>query len=116
MPSEPLLETTIRTYNLCLLGFGNVNRTLLGLLRRKDPELRQRGIAWRITGVASRGMGWIADANGLEVGELLENQEPETRTFAPHNIREWLRAARADVLFEATSLNVAKGQPAIDHI
>ena len=28
----------------------------------------------------------------------------------------WLAAARADVLFEATSLNVETGQPAIDHI
>jgi homoserine dehydrogenase len=28
----------------------------------------------------------------------------------------WLAAARADVLFEATSLNVKDGQPAVDHI
>jgi homoserine dehydrogenase len=32
------------------------------------------------------------------------------------NVRDWLAAARADVLFEATSLNVETGQPAIDHI
>ena len=31
-------------------------------------------------------------------------------------MREWLAAARADVLFEATSLNVKDGQPAVDHI
>ncbi|HEY1658035.1 MAG TPA: homoserine dehydrogenase, partial [Candidatus Sulfotelmatobacter sp.] len=31
-------------------------------------------------------------------------------------VNDWLAAARADVLFEATSLNVANGQPAIDHI
>ena len=36
---------------------------------------------------------------------------------APYkNVSEWLAAARADVLFEATSLNVENGQPAIDHI
>jgi homoserine dehydrogenase len=36
---------------------------------------------------------------------------------APHNdVREWLAAAKADVLFEATSLNVDRGQPAADHI
>jgi homoserine dehydrogenase len=36
---------------------------------------------------------------------------------APHkNIRDWLSGAQADVLFEATSLNVQSGQPAIDHI
>ncbi|MGC2198256.1 MAG: homoserine dehydrogenase, partial [Terriglobales bacterium] len=32
------------------------------------------------------------------------------------NVREWLQTARADILFEATSLNVENGQPAVDHI
>jgi len=32
------------------------------------------------------------------------------------NVRDWLAAARADVLFEATSLNVENGQPAVEHI
>jgi homoserine dehydrogenase len=35
---------------------------------------------------------------------------------APHDVRDWLRLAKADVLFEATSLSVRDGQPAIDHI
>ena len=116
-PREPHLETTIRTYNLCLLGFGNVNRALLGLLRKKEADLRQRGIVWRVTGVASRRMGWLADAEGLDVEALLKgkqtNHERRTRVSAAH---EWLQAARADVLFEATSLSVADGQPAIEHI
>jgi len=34
----------------------------------------------------------------------------------PANVRDWLKAAQADVLFEATSLNVEDGQPAVDHI
>lgn len=32
------------------------------------------------------------------------------------NLRDWLAAAQADVLFEATSLNVETGQPAVDYI
>ena len=117
LPSELLLETTIRTYNLCLLGFGNVNRTLLGLLRKKETELRGRGITWRVTGVASRRMGWIADADGLDVEELVEGSEDsQKRRIRESAQHEWLQAARADVLFEATSLNVVDGQPAIDHI
>lgn len=32
------------------------------------------------------------------------------------NVRDWLAAAQADVLFEATSLNVETGQPAVDYI
>ncbi len=99
-----------------MLGFGNVNRALLGLLRNKEAGLRERGIAWRVTGVASRRMGWIADAGGIDVAAGLDNQKPRARAPAPHDVREWLQAARADVLFEATSLSVADGQPAIDHI
>ena len=32
------------------------------------------------------------------------------------NVQDWLSAAQADVLFEATSLKVKDGQPAVDHI
>lgn len=35
---------------------------------------------------------------------------------AENPVQSWLAAAQADVLFEATSLNVQTGQPAIDHI
>jgi homoserine dehydrogenase len=34
----------------------------------------------------------------------------------PANVQAWLKAACADVLFEATALNVETGQPAVDHI
>jgi homoserine dehydrogenase len=70
-------------------------------------------------------MGWIADADGLDTAALPKHS-PDTVTSvsrtgvsAPHghkDVREWLKAARADVLFEATSLNVESGQPAVDHI
>lgn len=69
-------------------------------------------------------MGWIADANGLDATALLDlnsNSSPDdlrSHLSAPHacDVRAWLSAAKADVLFEATSLNVADGQPAVDHI
>jgi homoserine dehydrogenase len=106
---------------LCLLGFGNVNRTLVRLLADREEELRSRGIAWRITGVASRRLGWIADANGLDRESLSSGSPIALEDFSAAlrqsgNVREWLRAAKADVLFEATSLNVESGQPAVDHI
>jgi homoserine dehydrogenase len=34
----------------------------------------------------------------------------------PARVREWLAETHADILFEATSLNVKDGQPAVDHI
>jgi len=118
------VRTPIHTHNLCFLGFGNVNRTLVRLLADRTQELRERyGISFRITGIASRRLGWIANADGLDVNSLAElnSESPPafSRAGAPashRNVREWLAAAHADVLFEATSLNVLDGQPAVDHI
>jgi homoserine dehydrogenase len=110
----------IRTHNLCFLGFGNVNRTLVRLLRDREQELCDRHeISFRITGVATRTLGWIADPNGLDpnrVGRTLLSDKLVNSDQKLTNVQAWLTAAQADVLFEATSLNVETGQPAIDHI
>jgi homoserine dehydrogenase len=123
---------SIRTHNLCFLGFGNVNRTLVRLLEERAEELQARhGIAFRITGIASRRLGWIANPEGLDPNEISSSEkfgagapareklgtEPTLRASHPAtNVRDWLAAAQADVLFEATSLNVKDGEPAVDHI
>jgi homoserine dehydrogenase len=118
----------IKTYNLCFLGFGNVNRTLVRLLSEREKELRDGyGIRWRITGVASRTLGQIADRKGLAIGIIERTSSAST---GPHSaasaaspkshssaaIARWVARAKAEVLFEATSLNVADGQPAIDYL
>jgi len=91
------------------------------LLVDRDAELRARGIAWRITGIASRRIGWVADRNGLDLQLLSRDRELTTLDFPATaaggtNVHQWLAAARGDVLFEATSLNVQSGQPAVDHL
>jgi homoserine dehydrogenase len=64
-------------------------------------------------------MGWVANENGLDPAGLLSNSvfaQSRAGAPAPRDVREWLRLAKADVLFEATSLSPRDGQPAIDHI
>jgi homoserine dehydrogenase len=88
------------------------------LLEDRKSELRDRhGIQFRITGIASRKLGWLANPEGLNA----DVAQPPSAVTAPQaqalpNISTWLQAAQADVLFEATSLNVETGHPAIDHI
>jgi len=109
----------MQSFNLCLLGFGNVNRTLVELLQRKSAELRDRyGISWRITGVASRRIGWLVNPEGFQAADLCGADAREKLVAAQKlgDLHSWLQAAQPDVLFEATSLNVETGQPAIDHI
>ena len=105
-----------------------MNRTLVQLLQDREQELRTRhGIAFRITGVASRRLGLIADPNGLDLarvgrtlpsagsGQAMSDKSRES-DINPATVQTWLAAAHADILFEATSLNVETGLPAVDHI
>jgi homoserine dehydrogenase len=62
-------------------------------------------------------MGWRVAPEGFDPGVLaeVEGLGPANQSHAA-NVREWLQAAEADVLFEASSLNATTGQPAVDHI
>lgn len=88
------------------------------MLRAKESRLRDDyGIEWKSTGVASRRIGWIANPHGLDTAALLAGRFPEQPSWAAaKNVREWLEAADADFLFEASSLNRRTGEPAIDHL
>lgn len=107
----------IRTWNLALVGFGNVGKEFVRLLVNKRDRLRREfEIDWRLTGLASRRLGWLANATGFDPESLLEAGPPAPPVDGPRDVREWLAAARADALLEASSLNRRTGQPAIDHL
>jgi homoserine dehydrogenase len=98
------------------VGFGHVGRALLRQLISKETELRRKyDVRWRLTGIASRRIGWIAEPDGLNPIAALSNRFPSHAQPA-RTVREWLERAKADVLFEASSLNAETGQPAIDHV
>src|SRR6185437_1266745 len=62
------------------IRFGNVGREFVRLLAAKEGELRKNyGIEWKLTGVASRRIGWIADPNGLDPSAALAQRWPEAR-------------------------------------
>ncbi len=95
------------------------------LLEDRAQELWEHyGVSWRITGVASRRMGWMVESSGFDPAALLASDSLSSISRAgapapynpPNNVSDWLAATHADVLFEATSLNVQDGQPAVDHI
>src|SRR5262245_42822800 len=110
-------------YNLAFLGFGNVGRALAQLLDRKRAELRASyGLEFAFTGVASRRLGWHANPAGYSAADLLGgnldtlpplSRKPVTDLAA---LVEWLKLARANVLFENTSMDPYTGEPAISYI
>jgi homoserine dehydrogenase len=106
----------MKQYNLCFLGFGKVGRALVRLLAAKAGELREAyGIEYRIAGVASRSIGWQANADGFDLASLAASQTFQTGSSSKA-VSEWLKETRADVVFETTSLNPDSGQPAIDYL
>jgi homoserine dehydrogenase len=115
---EPLLpsgEIRIRVLNLCLVGFGNVGRAFVELLQRKHRDIRQLyGLDCRLTGIASRRIGWLVAPDGFTADKLLAGDLSEASKAA--DIGEWLRLTKADALLEASSLNPETGQPATDYL
>jgi homoserine dehydrogenase len=88
------------------------------LLIAKEAILRDKyDIAWKLTGVASRRIGWIADCNGLDPVALLNHQFPQMPAWkVSQNVHQWLATADPSVFFEASSLDRRTGQPATEHI
>ena len=90
------------------------------LLVDREDELHAQGISFRITGIASRRLGWLAKIDGFNPRRLNEPSPADglsdKSVQRASNVRSWLRAAQTDVLFEATSLNVDDGEPAVDHL
>jgi homoserine dehydrogenase len=107
----------MKQYNLCFLGFGNIGRALARLLIHKSTDLRELyGIDWRVTGVASRRIGWLANKDGFDVPALVATPLAANGSVQANSIGEWLQAAQPDAVFETTSLNPETGQPALDYL
>ena len=106
--------------NLALIGFGNVNRGLVQLLRDRAEELRaEHGLEYRVTGVYSRRLGFLANREGFDPDALLEGTvqgDAAQGDDAIEGVPGWLDASQANVVFEASSLDPYTGQPAMDYI
>lgn len=72
------------------------------------------GIAYRITGVATRRLGWLAAPAGFTAEKLLSGDFSEAKVAG--DLDRWLGQAKPQALFEASSLNAETGEPAITHI
>ena len=107
----------MQLYNLCFLGFGNVGRALARLFVAKSAELRQLyGIEWRITGAATRRLGWLSNHEGFNIETFLTKDVRQENTLRAGDVHEWLERSQPDAVLETTSLNVETGQPAIDYL
>jgi len=105
----------MKEYRINFLGFVNVGRALARLLATKSSELRETlGIECRISGVATRRLGWLCADQGFDTQKIVAGNFVEA--IAQSNIQDWLSETSPDIVFETTSLNPDSGQPAIDYL
>ena len=109
----------MKNYKLAFLGFGNVGKALARLLLEKRVEIRERyGITFLVTGISTAKHGTAIDLYGIDLEHALDVDDYSqlTSLAAPTDTLEFIRACRADVLFENTPVNYENGQPAIAHL
>ena len=117
------------TLDLVLVGFGHVAQRFVTLLDEKRATLADTcGFSARIVAVATRGHGRAYSGRGLSGPSLVECRT-RGETVGHHDldlpIVDFIRAVASKgaaaeegrlVVVETTTLNVAQGQPAIDHV
>lgn len=119
--------------DLALIGFGHVARRFVRLLDERRALLEsQYGLTFRITGIATRRHGDACDPGGLSsdrVVSLVEEGlalgddiaarrgtgDPAASTAILDDCFSDGEAARR-VMIETTTLDIAAGQPAIEHV
>lgn len=102
----------------CIVGFGNVARELVRLVKLKQLEITQtHGVDLRLVGVSTARHGVFMNRGGLDLDLALENWERLRRqaTSLPDSIA-LIRESDADIMVELTPIDRRTGRPAIDHI
>src|SRR5690242_17662952 len=106
---------------LALVGFGNVGRGFVGLLKDKADELSSRyDVTCAITGVATRSLGGFIAGEGQSLalsadGLPAEGMPPGAAQQVP-DVLTFIRTCPADVVIEISTLSPLDGQPATQHI
>jgi homoserine dehydrogenase len=110
-----------RTLRLVLAGLGNVNRNFLRLMQSQRNLLRDvYGLELVVAGAADSS-GAVVNDDALDPAALLAHKEAggKVATFAGASLRHvslesMIEAVPADMLLEATPVNLQTGQPGLD--
>ncbi|MDM7994172.1 MAG: homoserine dehydrogenase [Acidobacteriota bacterium] len=112
------MEQEPRQINFAFIGFGHVGRAFARLLiDRKKWLLKEYGIDWKITGIATRNHGTAIDHGGLPIRKILGSWKRHSNLDNFHNgptcdsPSDFIRQCGADVLFEMSVLDLS-GEPA----
>jgi homoserine dehydrogenase len=116
------MEQELKQINIAFIGFGKVGKAFAELLlNRKQWLLKNFGIEWKITGIATKSHGIAIDSQGLPVRKILKTWERHPDMTPFHNgpvcnsRADFIRQCGADVLCEMSILDLS-GDTAALHI
>lgn len=110
------------TYDIALIGFGGVNRTLAELIATRGEDLRkQLGFGLRVVAITDLRLGSLVQDEGIDLAMAL-GLGTGSETFAEHggsaepDNERVIRSCTADIICEATFTNPDDGEPAVSHV
>ena len=110
------------TYDIALIGFGGVNRTLAELIATRGEALRSDlGFGLRVVAITDLRLGSLVQSEGIDLSMAL-NLGSGGETFAEHggsadtHNESVIRTCTADIICEATYTNPEDGEPAVFHV
>ncbi|MDR2929499.1 MAG: homoserine dehydrogenase [Propionibacteriaceae bacterium] len=111
----------MKNYDIALVGFGNVNRTLAQIIGEDQERMAaELGFTLRVTGVIDLRLGAVIAPTGVDLSALLELEPGSTfaglEGFRELSNEEFIRTVPADIVAEATYTNPADGEPAVSHV
>ena len=113
----------MKSLRLCFSGFGAVGQRLAQLLLEKEVELaEQYGLRVMITGISTPSRGTLVDPNGLDIANILAQQEKHRhfdmadKGYLACDVFGMLDAVEADVFCEMSTLSIEDGEPAASYI
>lgn len=112
----------MKTYKLCLIGFGNVARHLVGILASRRHFLKEKhGVAFEIAEICEIGGAFQAPP-GFAVQswqDIIQNHKniDSLPGYRPGlSAEDVIASSAADILIELTPTKVEDGQPALQHM
>jgi homoserine dehydrogenase len=112
-----------RTVKVCLMGFGNVSQAFVELAeRKKDQLLREYGIEFMVTAIATGKHGRAINPDGIDTEKALvlynkgQSLDSLSKEKPARDIKSFIARSGADFLLENSPVSYKDGEPAITHI
>jgi homoserine dehydrogenase len=116
------------TFELVLVGFGHVAQRFVTLLEEQRTALARERIAARVVGITTRRHGAASEVRGLNAVALIDGvargerigrsreERPAADFIADVAAASDAARERRLIVVETTTLDITRGQPAIEHV